>query len=111
MGFTVSMASGFSGVHMGLVFTNGTAHTNDAFLATRLHSKGYAVERNPDEADTAPIADDYTNTDAHKAAPAAPELESLTVAQLKELALADGIDLGSAKTKADIIAAITAAME
>lgn len=108
MGFTVSMASGFSGVHMGLVFTNGTAHTNDAFLATRLRSKGYAVERDPDEADA---ADDYTNTDAHKAAPAAPELESLTVAQLKELALADGIDLGSAKNKADIIAAITAAME
>lgn len=50
-------------------------------------------------------------TPAELDTPAAPELESLTVAQLKELALADGIDLGSAKTKADIIAAITAVME
>lgn len=41
--FTIQMASGFSGVHMGLVFTNGTAQTNDAFLATRLKSKGYTV--------------------------------------------------------------------
>lgn len=41
--FTIQMASGFSGVHMGLVFTNGTARTNDAFLATRLKSKGYTV--------------------------------------------------------------------
>ncbi|MGN1305313.1 MAG: hypothetical protein ACI4YB_09800 [Oscillospiraceae bacterium] len=105
MGFTVSMASGFSGVHMGLVFTNGTARTNDAFLATRLRSKGYAVERDPDE------AADYTNTDADDAAPAAPDLESLTVAQLKDLAAEDGIDLGKAKTKAEIIAAFNEAME
>ena len=111
MGFTVSMASGFSGVHMGLVFTNGTAHTDDAYLATRLRSKGYAVERDPDEADTAPAADDYTNTDADDAAPAVPDLESLTVAQLKDLAAEDGIDLGKAKTKAEIIAAFNEAME
>ncbi|MBQ5320330.1 MAG: hypothetical protein J6K17_14665 [Oscillospiraceae bacterium] len=41
--FTIQMASGFSGVHMGLVFANGKAQTNDAFLATRLKSKGYTV--------------------------------------------------------------------
>ena len=96
MGFTVSMTSGFSGVHMGLVFTNGTTHTDDAYLATRLRSKGYAVERDPDEAD---------------AASAAPDLESLTVAQLRDLAAEDGIDLGKAKTKAEIIAAFNEAME
>ena len=41
--FKIQMASGFSGVHMGLVFANGIAHTNDSFLATRLQSKGYNV--------------------------------------------------------------------
>lgn len=41
--FTIQMASGFSGVHMGLVFANGVAQTDDAFLATRLKSKGYKV--------------------------------------------------------------------
>ena len=41
--FTIQMASGFSGVHMGLVFANGVAQTDDAFLATRVQSKGYKV--------------------------------------------------------------------
>lgn len=111
MGFTVSMISGFSGVHMGLVFTNGTAHTDDAFLATRLRSKGYEVAPDPDEADAAPAADDYTNADTDDAAPATPELESLTISQLRDLAAEDGIDLGKAKTKAEIIAAFNEAME
>ena len=52
--FTIQMASGFSGVHMGLVFANGTAQTNDAFLATRLKSKGYTVtaEKGIDDTET-----------------------------------------------------------
>lgn len=41
--FTIQMASDFSGVHMGLIFANGKAQTDDAFLATRLKSKGYTV--------------------------------------------------------------------
>lgn len=49
--------------------------------------------------------------DSKSAAPPEPELASLTVAQLKELALADGIDLGSAKNKAEIISTISAAKE
>ncbi|MGN1137089.1 MAG: hypothetical protein ACI4SF_12830 [Oscillospiraceae bacterium] len=44
-------------------------------------------------------------------APAAPELESLTISQLRDLATEDGIDLGKAKTKAEIIAAFNEAME
>lgn len=101
MKFTISIDSGFSGVHMGLIFSNGTTHTDDAFLATRLQSKGYAVESEPDEADT----------EADDEAPAAPDLESFTIAQLKELAAAEGIDLGAAKTKAEIIAVISEAQE
>lgn len=111
MGFTISMVSPFTGEHMGLIFANGTAHTHDAFLATRLRSKGYAVVPIPDEPDKTTAADDNTNTDADDAAPAAPELESLTVAQLRDLAAEDGIDLGKAKTKAEIIAAFNEAME
>lgn len=42
---------------------------------------------------------------------AAPDLESLTVSQLRELAAMDGVELGSAKTKAEIISAISAAKE
>lgn len=41
--FTVQMDSVFSGKHMGLTFTDGKAQTNDAFLATRLKSRGYKV--------------------------------------------------------------------
>ena len=52
--FTIQMDSGFSGVHMGLVFANGTAQTDDAFLATRLKSKGYTVtaEKGTDDTET-----------------------------------------------------------
>lgn len=39
------------------------------------------------------------------------ELEAMTVAQLKALAEAEAVDLGEAKLKADIIAAIKAARE
>ena len=50
-------------------------------------------------------------TPAELDTPAAPDLESLTVAQLRDLAAEDGIDLGKAKTKAEIIAAFNEAME
>lgn len=50
-------------------------------------------------------------TPAYDAALAAPDLESLTVNQLKELAAVEDIDLGTAKTKAEIIAIISAAKE
>lgn len=43
--------------------------------------------------------------------PAAPDLESLTISQLRDLAAEDGIDLVKAKTKAEIIAAFNEAME
>lgn len=41
--FRIQMASEFSGIHMGLVFAGGVAHSDDSFLATRLQSKGYNV--------------------------------------------------------------------
>ena len=50
-------------------------------------------------------------TPAELDAPAAPDLEILTISQLRDLAAEDGIDLGKAKTKAEIIAAFNEAME
>lgn len=55
--------------------------------------------------ETAPETFDELETSA------APDLESLTINQLRELAAADGVDLGKAKTKAEIIAAFNEAME
>ncbi len=49
-------------------------------------------------------------TDKKAAAPET-ELNSLTVNQLRDLAAEDGIDLGSAKTKAEIIGIISASGE
>lgn len=49
------------------------------------------------------------NLDGSPKEAAAPQLEDLTIAKLTELATAEGIDLGAATKKADIIAAIEAA--
>lgn len=49
-------------------------------------------------------------TDKKAAAPET-ELNSLTVNQLKDLAAEDGINLGTAKTKAEIIGIISASGE
>lgn len=45
------------------------------------------------------------------AAPAAPNLEDLTVDQLRDVAATDGIDLAGATRKGEVIAAITAHRE
>lgn len=120
----ISLDNGFSGEHMGLVFVNGEAHTEDAFLASRLRGKGYTVtaeagavdEKVSDtgEASEAPPFDEKTLEAAAELAEAGGftplDFERMKVEQLKEYAAAGGIDLGKAKTKAEIIAAITAEM-
>lgn len=95
---------------MGLTFTHGEAHTDDSFLATRLRSKGYTVtscEGIGGEAVHAP----GEAAEAHVTAAEAGEipLEEMTVPLLRERAAKNGIDLGGARTKAEIIAAIYAA--
>lgn len=100
----------FTGDHMGLTFTHGEAHTDDHFLASRLRSKGYTVTSDevavgeavhaPGEAAEAHV----TVTEAEKIS-----LEEMTVSLLRERAAEKGIDLGGARTKAEIIAAIYAA--
>ncbi len=109
----ISLDNGFSGEHMGLVFVNGEAHTEDAFLASRLRGKGYSVTAEAG-------AVDETVSDTGEASEALPfaeaggftplDFERMTVAQLKEYAEAGNIDLGSARTKAEIISAIITAM-
>lgn len=110
MGFKITLDRNFSGEHMGLVFTQGTAHTEDAFLATRLQGKGYKVAPDEGVKDKAVSASDEI-TEAHVTAAEAGGmvLEEMTVPQLKDHAANNGIDLGSARTKAEIIAAIYAA--
>lgn len=108
MGFKITLENGFSGEHMGLVFTQGTAHTSDAFLASRLKSKGYRVtsdEVTVGEAFHAP----GEVTEAHAAEAEKISLEEMTVSLLRERAAEKGVDLGGARTKAEIISAIYAA--
>ena len=97
----------FSGDHMGLTFTHGEAHTDDHFLATRLQSKGYKVT--PDEivggeavSDQSEVAEDH----AAAAEAGNMKIEEMNLQQLKEHATKNGIDLGGARTKAEIVAAI-----
>ena len=126
----ISLDNGFSGEHMGLVFVDGEAHTEDAFLASRLRGKGYTVTTeagaaNETVSDTgeASEAPPPIDEEAFEAALAEAgetvekfyseglsDLDGMNIAQLKAFAEGKGIDLGSAKLKADIIAAITAAM-
>ena len=95
---------------MGLVFTQGTAHTEDAFLASRLQSKGYRVAAD-EVAGGEDVHDSGEVTEAHAAAAEAGEipLEGMTVPQLREHAAKNGIDLGGARSKTEIISAIYAA--
>lgn len=134
MGFKITARTDFSGEHMGLVFLCGVAHTDDAFLATRLRSKGYTitsedteeivddpqmgteniaeVANDPPMGTTSESSEDYPDEPPElpplDEADSLDDLENMTVAQLKDLAAENGIDLGSAKTKADIISVISA---
>lgn len=102
--------SQFTGEHMGLVFTHGTAHTEDAFLASRLRSKGYTVTA--DEGVSGEVVHDSGEvTEAHAAAAEVGKipLEEMTVPLLKEYAAKNDIDLGGARNKPEIISAIYAA--
>lgn len=100
----------FTGEHMGLVFTHGEARTGDAFLASRLKSKGYTVTSD-DGVSSEAVHDSGEVTEAHVFAAEAGEipLEEMTVPLLKEHAAKNGIDLGGARNKPEIISAIYAA--
>ncbi len=110
MRFKITLENGFSGEHMGLVFTQGTAHTSDAFLASRFKSKGYRVASDEVAVGEAVHAPGEV-TEAHAAAAEAGDipLEEMTVPLLRERAAKKGVDLGGARTKAEIISAIYAA--
>lgn len=110
MGFKITLEGNFTGEHMGLVFTHGTAHTEDAFLASRLRSKGYTVTADEATGGEA-VHDSGEVTEAHVSAAEAGEIpiEEMTVPLLKEHAAKNGIDLGGARNKSEIISAIYAA--
>lgn len=79
----------FSGVRAGIKFVNGVGETSDAKAAPQLRRLGYTVEDVPGE-DANPLA-------------------GLKVDELKAHAAELGVDLGDAKTKAEIRDAIEAA--
>ena len=95
---------------MGLTFTHGKAHTDDYFLASRLQSKGYTVTADEVVGGEA-VHDSGEVTEAHVSAAEAGEipLEEMTIPLLKEHAAKNGIDLGGARNKPEIISAIYAA--
>ena len=74
------------------IFNKGVAYTNDTAKADILRAKCYTVEGEPDQVEG--------QTDPMK---------KMTVDELKEYAAQNGIDLGEATKKADILAAIQAA--
>lgn len=74
------------------IFNRGVAYTNDTAKADILRAKGYIVEGEPDQVEVQ-----------------ADPLKKMTVDELKEYAATNGIDLGEATKKADILAAIQAA--
>ncbi len=112
MSYTISIPenSAFTGDHMGLTFTHGKAHTDDYFLASRLQSKGYTVTAD-EVAGGEAVHDSGEVTEAYAAAAEAGEipLEEMTVQQLREHAAKNGIVLGGARSKMEIISAIYAA--
>lgn len=110
MGYKILLDNGFSGEHMGLVFAQGAARTDDAFLASRLQSKGYKVAADESVGgEAAPDSGEVTEAHIAAAEEGSMKLEEMTVPQLKEYAATNGIDLGGARTKAEIVAAIYAA--
>lgn len=86
----------FSGVRANLVFVNGVSETNDAWLIKWFKEHGYEVTEKPDE----PEVKDEGGEGG---------IGDMTVKELKAYAAEKNIDLGEAKTKADIVAAIEAA--
>ena len=74
------------------IFNRGVAYTNDTAKADILRAKGYTVDGEPDQVEVQ-----------------ADPLKKMTVDELKEYAATNGIDLGEATKKADILAAIQAA--
>ena len=85
----------FSGIRANLVFVNGESDTNDAWLIQWFKEHGYEVIDKPDE----PEVEDEGGGG----------IADMTVKELKAYAADKGITLGTAKTKADIIAVIEAA--
>lgn len=87
----------FSGVRANLVFVNGVSETNDAWLIKWFKEHGYDVTEKQDESKVKDEGGESIN------------IGDKTVKELKAYAAEKNIDLGEAKTKADIIAAIEAA--
>jgi len=92
---TIKAPVPFSGIRGNLTFVNGVSDTNDVWLIQWFKEHGYEVIDKPDE----PEVEDEGGGG----------IADMTVKELKAYAADKGITLGTAKTKADIIAVIEAA--
>lgn len=92
---TIKAPVPFSGIRGNLTFVNGVSDTNDVWLIQWFKEHGYEVIDKPDE----PEVEDEGGGG----------IADMTVKELKVYAADKGITLGTAKTKADIIAVIEAA--
>lgn len=93
----------FSGIRANLVFVDGVSETNDTWLIRWFKEHGYKVEADAAE-ENLPVPEPEETEETEDGG----DVNSLTVNELKAYAVEKGIDLGKAKTKADIIAAIQA---
>lgn len=82
---------GFTGEVVGVAFAGGVGHTDDPNRLAYFRRHGYEIVT---EAESTPK-----------------KAEDMTKAELIAHAQANNIDLGDAKTKAEILAAVTAAAE
>ena len=92
---TIKAPVPFSGIRGNLTFVNGVSDTNDVWLIQWFKEHGYEVIDKPNEPE---VEDEGGGGIGDK-----------TVKELKAYAAEKNIDLGEAKTKADIIATIEAA--
>lgn len=99
MKLTIPNNPGFTGVSFGLKFMRGVSEdTTDEKLVKRLCKHGYALVEEPEAVDPEDTPDEEP----------AYNFDEMTVAELKEFAKANEIDLGEATRKADIIEVLKA---
>ena len=87
-----SPVKGYTGTRVGIAFANGVAETDNASAIAYFRRHGYGIEM--PEPETPPF-------------PEGEPTEKWTADELKAYAAAKDIDLGDAKKKADIVAALT----
>lgn len=94
----------YTGVSATVEFTRGVGECADPYLLSWFEEHGYRVELDAAELKL-PVPEPIEEPESGESV----NIDEMTVNQLKAYAAERGIELGKAKTKADILAAIEAA--